>query len=332
VARKRRRSKDALGIAIVGCGQIARAHANAIGQLRGAELVACCDTNEEALRCFAEANSVPRRYRELAEVLGDDEVQAVALCLPHDVHCRAAVAAAEAGKHILCEKPMAISLAEADRMIAAADEAPVTLMIGQILRFRQSYRTARKLIQSGRIGRPRNVIRRRTGLSKEPPRSWADNAKVSGGWLLYGYGSHELDALLWLSDTEVETVYAQARTVNPLWHDFDELSVQMSLADGSMATLNHSLNANRSWWDELVIGTEGSLYVDSKQIILDEETIPITETPTWGMLDQYEEFVAAIRERRQPQASGADVRKTMVALEAVKRSLKTGQPVDATVL
>jgi predicted dehydrogenase len=135
-----------------------------------------------------------------------------------------------------------------------------------------------------------------------------------------------------LSDTELHSVSAQSRTVNPAWNDYDELSILMSLADGSMATLNHSLNANRSWWDQLIIGTEGSLYADAREIVLDDETIAVTETPTWGMLDEYEEFVAAVAEQREPEASGSDVRRTMVALEAVKRSLETGGPVDASEL
>lgn len=327
--RKKGAAEQRLGIAIVGCGQIARAHAAAIAELRRAALVACCDVEEERARRLAEVTSTPTWYTSLEDVLADDRVDAVALCLPHNLHCEAAVAAAKAGKHILCEKPMAVSLAEADRMIRAARRAQVTLMIGQVLRFRQTYRRAREIILSGRIGEPRHVIRRRTGLSKEPPRSWAASPEVTGGWLLYGYGSHEVDAILWLNDTTAREVYAQARRVNPAWNDYDEIAIQMSLADGSMATMSHSLNAHVSWWDEIVIGTEGSLYIEPRKLVLAEETIPVTEEPSYGMLRQYREFVSAVLEGREPEASGRDVRRTMAALEAAKLSIESGQPVDA---
>ena len=323
-------SEDTLGIAVVGCGQVARAHVTAIEQLRDARLVACCDVDEERANQLAEATGTPKRFVDLKDVLADDEVDAVVLCLPHHLHCRTTLAAAKARRHVLCEKPMAVSLSEADRMIRAAQRVRVVLMVGQVLRFRKSYRTARQLISEGRIGEPRHVIRRRTGTRKEAAQTWATDPKQTGGWLLYGYGSHELDAILWLSDTTAQTVYAQARIVNPAWNDYDEIAIQMSLADGSMATMSHSLNANHSWWEEIVIGTKGSLYLDSKQIVLDDETIPITETPTWGMLDQYREFVSAIREAREPVASGKDVRRTMVALEAARLSIESGQPVDAS--
>ena len=329
MGRKRRTREDALGIAIVGCGQIARAHATAVGQLRGARLVACCDLEEERARRFAEVTSTPTCYTALEEVLADDQVQAVALCLPPNLHCEATVAAAKAAKHVLCEKPMALTLAQADRMIRAARRARVTLMIGQVLRFRQTYRTARDLVRSGRIGEPRHVIRRRTGLSKEPPRPWAASPEVAGGWLLYGYGAHEVDAILWLNDTTAREVYAQARVVNPAWNDYDEVAIQMTLADGSMATMTHSLNAHVSWWDEIIIGTKGSLYMEAKKIVLAEEIIPVTEEPSYGMLRQYQEFVAAVGEGREPEASGRDVRRTMAALEAARLSIESGQPVDA---
>lgn len=333
MARKKlSRSEDTLGIAIVGCGQVARAHATAIEQLRDAELVACCDVDKARAAKFAKATGTSKSSTDIQDILAEDAVDAVALCLPHHIHCQATLAAAKAAKHILCEKPMAISLAEADRMIQAARRAKVVLMVGQVLRFRNSYRTAREIIRSGRIGEPRHVIRRRTGLVKEPQRPWATDPEQTGGWLLYGYGSHELDAILWLSDTTAQTVYAQARVVNPAWNDYDEIAIQMTLADGSMATMSHSLNASRSWWEQIIIGTKGSLYMDTKQIVLDDETIPIAETPTWGMLDQYREFVSAIREGREPLASGADVRRTMVALEAAKLSIESGKPIDTNTL
>jgi predicted dehydrogenase len=310
-----------LRIAVIGCGGVARGHLNAIKNLP-ARLVATVDIDESRAREYAEAHGADRFHTQLKDALTDD-VDAVIICLPHHLHVEATVAAAESGKHILTEKPMAISLQGADDMIAAAQRNEVCLMVGQVLRFRGTNVKAKQLIGDGQLGEPLNLIRRRFGRSREFRSAWARDPAKAGGWVLYGYGSHEVDMILWLFDTHATKVYAQARMNNPYWNDYDELTIQMELDNGAMATMNHSLNSVAGAWDTYIMGSEGAMYLTNEQITLNGEKIDIPMGAATEL--QLKEFIDAIREGREPEASGVSVRKTMEALEAAKISIAKGQ-------
>lgn len=323
---------DQIGIGAVGCGGIAGGHLPAYRDVEGIRTVAVCDINEQVARERAEEFDVPAVYTDWRDLLDDEDVDAVSVLLPHHLHREVAVAAAEAGKHVLTEKPMATSLAEADDMIAAAEAAGVVLMVGQILRFRPANIRARELIRDGAIGEPRNILRRRLGKSQGFRSEWARRPEEAGGWVLYGFGAHEVDMILWLNDAEAQTVFAQARVNNEYWNDFDEITVQMSLVDGPIATYQHSLNTPFGAWECMVIGTEDAMMIESGQIRLAGEVIeaPLDSPASWQA--QIGEFVRAIREGDEPEASGRNVRRTMAALEAAKLSIRDGVAIDATSL
>ncbi|HCA46027.1 MAG TPA: hypothetical protein DEP45_01350, partial [Armatimonadetes bacterium] len=308
------------------------AHLPAYRHIDGIRTVAVCDINEEAARARAEEFDVPAVYTDWRELLADDRVDAVSVLLPHHLHCEVAVAAAQAGKHVLTEKPMATLLAETDSMIAAADAAGVVLMVGQILRFRPANIRARELIRAGAIGEVRNILRRRLALSGEFRSEWARRPEEAGGWVLYGYGAHEVDMILWLVDGRPETVFAQGRAVNPYWNDMDDITMQLSLVDGPMATYEHSLNTPFGAWECMVIGTEGAMMVESERIRFGDRVVeePLDSPASWRA--QVGEFVRAIREGVEPGPSGRNVRHTMVALEAARISMRDGVAVDASAL
>lgn len=309
---------------MIGCGGIAKGHLNAMKNLP-ARPVAMVDIDETRARQYAREYGADRYHRDIADALTYD-IDAVIICLPHYLHVAAAIAAARGRKHILTEKPMAIALKEADDMIEAAQRNKVRLMVGQVLRFRRANIEAKKLIKEGKIGEPTNIIRRRLSRSREFHSEWARDPAKAGGWVLYGYGSHEVDMMLWLFDTHAKRVYAQARKSNPYWDDYDEISIQMELANGMMATLNHSLNCAAGAWDTLIMGTGGSMYITNQRIAINGEKMDIPMGP--AMEAQLKEFIDAIREAREPEASGANVRKTMQALEAAKLSIARGQIID----
>jgi predicted dehydrogenase len=314
-----------LRVAVIGCGGIARGHLNAMKNLSTARPVAMVDLDETRARQYAEEYRADRYHTDIADALTDD-VDAVIVCLPHYLHVGAAIAAAESGKHILTEKPMAISLKEADDMIEAAMRNNVRLMVGQVLRFRGCNVEAKRLIKDGKIGEPRNIIRRRLSRSREFRSEWARDPAKAGGWVLYGYGSHEVDMMLWLFDTHANRVYAQARKNNPYWNDYDEIGIQMELANGMIATLNHSLNCVMGAWDTFITGTKASMYITNQQITIDGEKIDVPMGPAMEL--QLKEFINAINEGREPESSGVNVRKTMQALEAARLSIAKGQIMD----
>ena len=140
-------------VAIIGCGGIANAHAQGWQGVPQARIVAVADIAEEARTAFATKYGVERHYADYRQMLHQEKPEIVSICTWPVLHCEMTVAAAEAGaRGILCEKPMAISLGEADRMIEACRAAGTLLVVGHQRRFQTQYRTARELVAQGAIG------------------------------------------------------------------------------------------------------------------------------------------------------------------------------------
>jgi predicted dehydrogenase len=190
---------DRLRTGIVGCGKVADLHASALRAAPQSELVACCSGRFERAKAFAEKYGI-RAYPDVEAMLADGRVQAVVIGTPHPRHAEPAVAAARAGAHVLVEKPLAASLADCDRMIAAAKEKGVALGVISQRRFYAPCRRLREAIDAGRIGRP--VLgsvtmygwRDEAYYRSDPWRgSWAGE----GGGVLVNQAPHQLDLLLW---------------------------------------------------------------------------------------------------------------------------------------
>ena len=173
------------------------------------------------------------------------------------------------------------------------------------------------------IGTPRHAVRRRLQYSRSPPVTWANKPEVAGGWVLYGFGSHEVDVTLWYLGSQPRRVYAQGSINNPYWNDYDEVSVHVELADGAIATVLMSINSQQSSWDCMIIGTDGSLTIrEAKDITIGGEVIKTPLKPGGGIEAALREFASSVREGREPEASGRDVLRTMWTLEAAKASLR----------
>ncbi len=147
MAQKRR-----AGFAIVGCGMIARFHARAIADLRGAHLAACYSRSPESAEHFAREHSC-RAYHELSDLLADPAVDIVTLCTPSGAHLEPALAAAQAGKHVIVEKPLEITLRRCDAMIDACRKNGVLLATIFPSRFHQSSIELKRAVDAGRFGR-----------------------------------------------------------------------------------------------------------------------------------------------------------------------------------
>jgi predicted dehydrogenase len=318
---------------VVGCGGISKAHLKAIQRIPNARAVACCDVNPGALDAAAQTYGIPRKYRSWQELLRDDAVNAVSVCLPHSLHCQAVLDAAAAGKHVLVEKPMACTLAECDCMIAACEAARVRLMVAQVLRRFPANVLARQWLREGRIGRVASVLRRRIGNSRRNMEtySWACKPEVAQGWMLYGYGAHEYDAVLWLLDTRASAVTAVGCHNRAGWGDYDEITGVMRLENGVVATVMQSLNSDEGAWDCILVGDQGTLVVRTQEVALNGQATPVPLGEDYFM-EQVKEFVDCVIEGREPGPSGRNVRATMAALEGVKTALAEQRWVDVTSL
>ena len=200
---------DAMAVkwGVIGAGGIAarRTIPEFVKMATDAELVSVMDIDEERAKAVAEEFGVPH-YCVTEEELLSQNIDAVYIATPPNVHCRQMVRSAEAGKHILCEKPMAVSLAEADEMEAAVNKAGVKFMLGFCMRNNVYNKKARELAQSGALGQM--VMGRAQLTCWYPPirGAWRQDVSISGGGSLLDMGTHCLDILEWIMGTKIVEV------------------------------------------------------------------------------------------------------------------------------
>lgn len=184
-----------LGIGIIGAGHFGAAHARALRDVETARLVAACRNDSDGLSAFTEEFG-GRGYLDYRELLADQDVDAVVIALPHHLHTEVAIAAADAGKHIMIEKPIAPTVAECRSILAAAARAGVTLMPGHTMRFTLPFLAARRVIDSGDVGPMRFGSSRMIKLWMEDNRRGWHLDPETGGGMLFTAGIHALDRLL----------------------------------------------------------------------------------------------------------------------------------------
>ncbi|QKG85691.1 Gfo/Idh/MocA family oxidoreductase [Kroppenstedtia pulmonis] len=199
------------GFGIVGCGHIAAKHAAAIQETEGAELKAVCDRNPERLKPF-EKRGVSG-YITLGEMLADPNVDVVNICTPSGLHADMAIQAACAGKHVVVEKPMALTLQDADAMIEVCHENGVLLTVVHPNRFRPAMQLLKQRVETGAFGKLGHVsatLRWNRNQAYFDQDAWRGTCAMDGG-VLMNQGIHQLDLLLWLLG-EVEEVFSYEAT------------------------------------------------------------------------------------------------------------------------
>ena len=203
---------DKVGYGIIGSGFIADLHAHALRVVPEANLVAVASPTPGQGASASPRNAAsPTPTRDYRELLARKDIQLVSLALPNDLHAEAAIAAARAGKHVVCEKPLCRTLAEADRMIAACKEAGVHLLYAEELLFAPKYVRAKKLVDEGALGKP--FLVKQSEEHDGPHMPWFWDVERSGGGVLLDMGCHSIEFGRWvLGKPPVKSVYAQMGT------------------------------------------------------------------------------------------------------------------------
>ena len=184
-------------IVIIGVGFIGKTHASAYKQIENANIVAVVDQVEEKGQAFAKEFKT-KFYKDLDEVLAKEDINIVDICTPTFLHKDMAIKAANAGKNIFCEKPLALSLSEADEIINIVNKNNVKSMVGHVLRFWPEYVEVKKIIDSGNLGKPMHFFCERLCVLPDwQEKKWGFNEKYSGGAAL-DLHIHDLDYLIWL--------------------------------------------------------------------------------------------------------------------------------------
>jgi 2-hydroxy-4-carboxymuconate semialdehyde hemiacetal dehydrogenase len=320
-----------VNIAILGYGSIALDHARAVATLRDSgagsdlNLYGVMGPKEEPTAAFGREFGMPVAATSLDELLADPDVDAVIVCSPSPDHAGQTERCLRAGKHVLCEIPLALSLAETERLAALADEVDRRLMVCHTQRYIPALIEARRLIAAGEI-HPHAVVSRYMFGRRENinwrgrRRSWTDN-------LLWHHGCHAVDAALWLlgvseRDETVATVAQVALPGADLAIPMD-LSLAMRTARDQLVTVAMSYHVQFPVHDYLIIGEERTLLFadgclrDGERVLVEADRTEPGD-PGSQIARQDGEFFAAIREGREPAVSGRSVRPAMAALQVAQ--------------
>ncbi|HYJ54851.1 MAG TPA: Gfo/Idh/MocA family oxidoreductase [Mycobacterium sp.] len=314
---------DQLRFGLIGTGWIGRFHAETLARrLPNTALVAVADPNLEA----AQSINAPRAYSDPLALIADADVQAVAISSPATTHADLVIAAAQAGKHVFCEKPMALTLDEADRAIQAAEDAGVALQVGFNRRFAADFIAAHDAIVAGSIGTPQML----RSLTRDPGIS-ADVAARVKPWTIFNETLiHDFDTLCWLNPgARVTEVYAQAAAlVHPQYAPggyLDTSIVQLRFDNGAFATAEASFQAVYGYDVRgEVFGSEGVVLAGRAP----EDAGKLnTELFAQAYADQFGHFAACVLAGTKPSVTGHDARIALEIALAAAESIRTRCPV-----
>jgi len=332
-----------LKLGFIGCGGIDRHHAGTIkAEVDGIWIAAAADIAPEAAEAFGEAHPGCALYDDYRKMLAKADIEAVCVGLPTGLHAEATIAAARAGKHVFCEKPMAMSLVDADRMIEACDAAGVKLMIGQVRRYDSDWGTFKSLIDSGVIGCP--VLWRQTTGGAGPGR-WFMDAEMGGGPFLDG-AVHNWDFANYVFGKPVEaigsimtfrkTTALDTGAVIVRYESGDEVMLSWSwgLPKGASATHTHDVLGpngvikfpgmfNAADFGEIDPKEYGAYLVDtgdSKRL----ETFPKRNM----FAAEWEDFRDAVCGGRSPKVTGEIGKAALAVGLAVLEAGRTRKPVE----
>ena len=340
-----------IGIGIVGCGMIANFHAGAIADAEGCHLVACTDFKPELATAFAEKHGC-RAYATLDEMLADPEVGAVTICSPSGAHRDPAVAAANAGKHLVVEKPLEVTTEKCDEIIAAVEKAGVKLAVTFQSRFHESSRLIKQAVDEGRFGK---VTMGDAYVKWYRSQEYYDSGAWRGTWALDGGGAlmnqaiHSVDLLLWFMGPVAE-ISAMTGTLTHERIEVEDVAVaNLKFASGALGVIEATTTAFPGALKRIeVCGAKGTAVLEEEDIHTwqfeeetdEDEQIRKTmagKTDTGGGASDpsaishhghtmvFEDFIRAINNDTSPLTDGPEGRRSVEVICAIYESARTGQ-------
>jgi myo-inositol 2-dehydrogenase/D-chiro-inositol 1-dehydrogenase/scyllo-inositol 2-dehydrogenase (NAD+) len=329
-------------ICLVGAGRAGMVHGrNFARAIPGARLEAIVDPDAAVLASAAQELGVERTFSSLEDALAAVDCDAVCIATPTFTHRDLTVAAAAAGKHVLCEKPMALDVPQALQMLAAARRAGIIFQMGFMRRFDEEFMEAKALIDAGAIGQVTYIRSLTRGPGLPPP--WAWSTAHSNG-MLAEVNSHDFDVLRWLTGAEFARVFAQVRLrkalqVSTTHPDFyDVAAVLCEMTDGTLGVVEGACPVDYGYDARAeVLGTEGLLTVGAVaqgtvvRTLRDGRVLQHT-FHSWrdrhrsAYLREDQEFVESIRSGNPPRVGALDGLRALEAVLAASRSARSGRP------
>lgn len=343
----------ATGFGIIGCGVIAHFHARAIADIRGAKLVACYDTMPAAADKLAEATGC-KAYHDLRAMLADPAVDVVTIGTPSGAHLEPALAAARAGKHLIIEKPLEITLQRCDKIIEACDKAGVVLSTIFPSRFHESSIEIKRAVDQGRFGRLTigdAFVKWYRSQAYYDSGAWRGTWELDGGGALMNQAIHSVDLLTWLMGPVVEV---SART-GLLAHERiaveDVALATVQFANGAMGVIEATTAAYPGYLKRIEIhGSAGSAVMEeedlrkwdfakpSKRDAAIQQKMTEKKSTGGGAADpkaighhgharQFQDVLTAIRRGTKPLIDGPEGRRSVEIVLAIYKSAETGRSV-----
>ena len=329
-----------LHIGIIGAGRIGKVHAETLAfRLPEAAPLAIADINRQAAEEVAARCGIPEVVPTSDEIFADSRIEAVLICSSTDTHADLVVRAAQAGKHIFCEKPIDHSLAKIDRALAAVEAAKVKLQVGFNRRFDANFARVRKAVVSGEIGTPHLLHI----ISRDPAPPPISYVKVSGGMFL-DMTIHDFDMARFLIGDEVEEVYTAAGVmVDPeigKAGDLDTALIVLRFRNGVIGAIDNSRKAVYGYDQRVeILGSEGAIATGNcypNQAVISAATSVRRDLPLNFFMDRYTEsfvnelraFVQAVVEDRPTPVTGIDGRIPVVMGLAARKSYDEHRPVQ----
>lgn len=337
------------GFGIVGCGVIAPTHAEAISRLDNAQLVAVCDLNEEAGRAFAEQWGCDY-YRDLSEMVQREDIFACNILVPSGLHAKLGKVCAEAGKHVICTKPIDVTLEAIDDLIATAEAHGVKVAATHQARSYPVYKRVKQAIEEGRLGRMLygNAF---VPWWRDPQyyaKGWQGTWKLDGGGALMNQSIHYIDLLIhFMGDVAKVAGYAEH-----LFHDIETEdcgTAVLKFVSGAQGVIQGTTCTYRGYPARIEVhGTKGNILVVGDDIALwDVEGEELEDNPMAGRkitgasdpkggmqenaivahMEQIADLIAAVEEGREPVLTGREARRAVEVILAVYESSRTGQVV-----
>lgn len=316
-----------LRIGIIGCGAIAETHAECLSRIDDVCLAAFCDARKP--RAAELSRKFPGSYaaENPEELFIDDSLDAVYICTHHDSHSTLAVRAATAGKHVMMEKPLALTLSECERVGNAVEKSGITFMVGFKLRYYPSVARARQFI-------PYPLVTMAQMMDARWPDDFWANDPVKGGGNVLSQGGHSVDLLYYLNQSEPVRVYAEGGNfTHPGLDIVDNIVATLRFANGSIASLTQGDSGATPFVSkfsfQLLDGTRTAhLRNRLKTVTLFDGTdVSVHEDPDeYGFMEENRDFIKSIQLGQPPPITYRDgMRATLVLLKALE-SLHTGKP------
>ncbi|MEM4246195.1 MAG: Gfo/Idh/MocA family oxidoreductase [Candidatus Bathyarchaeia archaeon] len=313
-------------------------YARAVTELPNAKIVAISDDDEERGRKAAEQYSV-EYYRDYNELLRRGDVDAVIVTAENVKHAQIVIAAAEAGKHILCEKPIATTLQDADAMVKAADTAKVKFQTAFPMRYHQAAAMIKGVIDRKEIGKV--VAITATNHLKWLVYGWFIDPKLSGGGAVMDHTVHNADLMRWYTKSEAKTVYTEiGKNIHSEVNVEDNALTMVTFRNGAFGTIDGSWSRPASFytWGDVtleILGTEGFIQLDvfRQNVNVVEADSPNNrlEWHYWGCdadMLMVKSFIECIEKDKKPLASGFDGRQATEITVAAYESARKGEPVS----